>query len=303
MMCRHNKFLSILGCFAALITFTCVGSNAANWNTKSTTQYLDGSSLGLKAPSGSGWDKHMAYAKGRKKHNFTLLSDAKKARRGEKYQRIELRSGDCFPSGGSWNDCEMDRERFEFSSRPRLKPTQKHCFSYSLMLSSDFTDVHPTNTDLGQVHQVGGPKGTAGGLKSFPPLIQISAKKGKLLFKWHKLTGSSSNVVDTTVERYLADLSDMKSKWTDISFCLDFEAKRMDGWIDGKKTFEINESPINFVPEEIYFKYGIYRSFISRYKSISGDLPTQIVFYDEVRRGSSIESVDFNLNPKLKPVD
>jgi hypothetical protein len=32
-------------------------------------------------------------------------------------------------------------------------------------------------------------------------------------------------------------------------------------------------------------------------------MPTQIVFYDEVRRGNSIEKVDININPKLKPVD
>ena len=50
------------------------------------------------------------------------------ARMGSKYQRFELTSSsyqlskvDCFPMDG-WNDCENDRERFEFSSRPRLKP-------------------------------------------------------------------------------------------------------------------------------------------------------------------------------------
>ena len=32
-------------------------------------------------------------------------------------------------------------------------------------------------------------------------------------------------------------------------------------------------------------------------------MPTQIVFYDEVRRGKSIKKVDININPKLKPVD
>jgi hypothetical protein len=302
-MCRHNKFLSILGCFTALFAFASVGTHAANWNTKGTSLYSDGGNAALTAPSESGYSKHIAYAKGHKKHNFTLLSDPKKARRGEKYQRVELRPGDCFPSGGSWNDCEMDRERFEFSSHPRLKPSGKQCFAYSLMLSPDFQSVHPTNTDLGQVHQIGGPKGTAGGLKSFPPLIQIGAKGGRLVFKWHKLTGSASNVVDSTVERHLANLDDMKSKWTDISFCLDIDGKRIDGWVNGKKAFEINESPINFVPKEIYFKYGIYRSFISRYKASKGKLPTQVVFYDEIRRGTSIEKVDFTLNPKLKPVD
>jgi len=35
----------------------------------------------------------------------------------------------------------------------------------------------------------------------------------------------------------------------------------------------------------------------------NGKMPTQIVFYDEIRRGNSIEKVDINLNPKLKPVD
>ena len=45
-------------------------------------------------------------------------------------------------------------------------------------------------------------------------------------------------------------------------------------------------------------------SFISRYKSRNnGTIPTQIVFYDEVRRGNSIKKVDVNINPKLKPVD
>jgi len=32
-------------------------------------------------------------------------------------------------------------------------------------------------------------------------------------------------------------------------------------------------------------------------------IPTQIVYYDEVRRGNSIKKVDININPKLKPVD
>jgi hypothetical protein len=32
-------------------------------------------------------------------------------------------------------------------------------------------------------------------------------------------------------------------------------------------------------------------------------MPTQIVYYDEVRRGSSIDEVDFNINPNLEIVD
>jgi hypothetical protein len=54
------------------------------------------------------------------------------------------------------------------------------------------------------------------------------------------------------------------------------------------------------LPEAIYFKYGIYRSFGSKH---TGSAPTQIVYYDEIRRGSSIEEVDFNINPNLKAID
>jgi hypothetical protein len=48
------------------------------------------------------------------------------------------------------------------------------------MLPKDFIDTYPTNTSLGQVHQYGGPTGTADGLASFPPLIQIDARQGYL---------------------------------------------------------------------------------------------------------------------------
>ena len=56
----------------------------------------------------------------------------------------------------------------------------------------------------------------------------------------------------------------------------------MDVWVNGNKKVEILQSPINFTPASIYFKYGIYRSFISRYKNLKGKIPTQIVFYDEI---------------------
>ena len=267
--------------------------------------YFDDDRFGLNAPSHSGYKKHTFYnGPSAKKYSFKYIKKISKARAGKAYQRFELRDGDCFvPVDGGWNDCEMNRERFEFSSRPRQKPNGKQCYSYSIKLDKNFKSVNPTNTDLGQVHQKGGPKGTAGGLKSFPPLIQIGAKNNDLYFGWHKLTGNENNVIDKRIDYKLAKISDMKEVWTDISFCLDFYNKRMDAWINGKKKVEINQSPLNFIPDKIYFKYGIYRSFVSRYKNIHGKIPTQIVFYDEVRRGTSIKEVDRSINPKLKPVD
>ena len=291
-----------------IITFLAlffIKGSASLTNAGSTTEsFHKENMIALTAPEQSGYKNHFTFGQGQQNYNFSLLNDALEARLGKKYQRFELRDGDCFPMDG-WNDCENDRERFEFSSRPRQKPEGKQCYFYSIKLSPEFIDLHPTNTDLGQVHQRGGPEGRAGGLKSFPPLIQIGAKKGKLVFKWHRLSGDPNNVKDVTVDKTLAYLKDMKSKWTDISFCLDYEGSKIEAWVNGRKKFRINENPIYFIPEDTYFKYGIYGSFISKYKKMkkTNALPTQVVFYDEIRRGNSIEQVDINRNKNLKPID
>ena len=258
--------------------------------------------FGLKTKK-SGFKFHLNFMD-HKDHNFQYIKDKTKARAGKYFQRFALRDGDCF-GDDSWSDCDTDRERVEFSTRPRQAPKGKQCYGYSLMLSKDFVDTQPTNTTLGQVHQHGGPTGKAEGLASFPPLIQIDARYGHLFFNWHELSGSATNVKDESRYHKLKPLKDMKGVWTDISFCLDFKNKRIDAWVDGIKKVEILKSPIFFKPEGIYFKHGIYRSFISKYKKFHNvkKMPTQIVFYDEVRRGKSIKKVDININPKLKPVE
>ena len=257
----------------------------------------------LKTSSISGFTHHTNHMD-HNDYNFQYIKDKTKARAGKYFQRFELRDGDCF-GDDNWSDCENNRERVEFSAEPQQRPVKKQCYGYSLMLSKEFIDTHPTNTSLGQIQQKGGPTGTAEGLASFPPLIQIDAFLGGLHLNWHVLSGSKTNVIDRGYHYELKRLRNMKEVWTDISFCLDFENKRMDVWVDGVQKVKILKSPINFVPEEIYFKHGIYRSFISKYKERKkkNKMPTQVVFYDEIRRGNSIEEVDININPKLKPVD
>ena len=282
-------------------------SKACSFNCGSVSS--DKYSIIIKPPAHTGFKKHSFPNGPVKKHSFSYIKDASNARAGKAFQRFELRDGDCFPDrSGRWNDCKMNRERFEFHSKPRQKPIGKQCYGYSIKLDKNFRSLNPTNTDIGQVHQQGGPKGTAKGLKSFPPIIQIGAKYNVVYLGWHKLSGDPKKVIAKRIDHSLAKISDMRNVWTDISFCLDFKNKRIDAWVNGKKKVEILQSPIRFKPEKIYFKYGIYRSFISRFKDKilkdpNGKMPTQIVYYDEIRRGNSIEEVDMNLNPNLKIVD
>tara|TARA_B100000963_G_scaffold3317_2_gene2528 strand:+ start:3196 stop:4071 length:876 start_codon:yes stop_codon:yes gene_type:complete len=251
--------------------------------------------------SNSGFKFHKNYMS-QNKYNFSYIEDNLKSRSGNYYQRFELRNGDCF-GDENWSDCDNDRQRIELSSKPNQPISGKQCYGYSIKLSNSFTDIRKVSTTLGQIHQKGGPSGKANSLSSFPPLIQIDARKGKLYLNWHKLSGSSKNVKDESKYYKLKTLKSMKGVWTDISICLDFKNKRIDAWVDGDNVVKILKSPIFFEPDSIYFKHGIYQSFISNYTSFKGETPTQIVYYDEVRRGNSIEEVDKNINPDLKFVD
>jgi len=269
------------------------------------TSSMSSDGLTMTASRNSGYGLHSNFM-GQNKKNFQLITNSNKARRGEKYQRFEVADGDCFPSDG-WNDCETDRERVEFSASPLQKPTGNQCFAFSIMLDESFQSVSPTNTSLGQIHQEGGPKGHTGGFQSNPPIIQFDAIYDYYEMKWHALSGSATNVKDEAFTYKLISIDDMKGKWTDISFCLDFANSKISTWVNGNKKVDIDKAPINakFIPSAIYFKHGIYRSFLSKYKYSHGTdvMPTQIVYYDEVRRGSTINEVDFNINPSLEIVD
>ncbi len=251
--------------------------------------------------SNSGFISHKNFMN-QNDYNFNYIKDNSKARAGDYFQKFELRDGDCF-GDDNWSDCDNDRQRIELSSEPNQAVSGKQCYGYSIKLSNSFTDIKKVSTTLGQIHQKGGPSGKANSLPSFPPLIQIDARKGNLYLNWHKLSGSRNNVNDESKYYKLKSLKSMKGVWTDISVCLDFKNGGIDAWVDGENKIKILEPPIFFEPKSIYFKHGIYQSFISAYKSIKGETPTQIVYYDEVRRGHSVEEVDININPNLKFVD
>lgn len=159
-----------------------VSAWARNWNK---TEIIPGAN--------SGFNKFKQHGSKWKDYNYSSLENSVEARSGEKYQRIELRGGDCFPVKG-WNDCKTDRNRVEFSLYPKLEATGNQCFSVSLKLDPSFKAVYPTSTSLAQIHQVGGPSGSYLGFASFPPILMIKANRKKLQFEWHQLFGDKKNV-------------------------------------------------------------------------------------------------------------
>lgn len=229
------------------------------------------------------------------KYGYAIVRNI--ARAGKRAQRFEVRAGDCGWDKG-WSDCDSDRERSEISIKKRWRYGVNKWIGFSVYLPANFTTSNKVNTTVGQIHTSGGPVGIAGGHKSLPPLMQMEMKGNDYRLCVHMLSGSSTNVNDKCRYIPLAKISKMRGRWTDIMIHFDTSkgTELLEVFLNGNKKATIS-GWITFRPKEYYFKYGIYRSFVSRHR---GPMPTQILYIDEVRMGKSAAKVQVN---KARPVD
>lgn len=228
-------------------------------------------------------------------YGYRIVEDPVRA--GQESQRFEVRPGDCGADPG-WSDCDNDRERSEIALNDRWSYGTDRWIGFSVYLPVDFQTSKLVNTTVGQIHQRGGPSGTAGGLPSFPPLLQLEMKGDAYAANVHLLSGSASDVRNDNRIFHLSDLTEMRGRWTDILIHFDTAGgrQRLEIFVNGAKKAELADW-IVFRPQEYYFKFGIYRSFVSRH---GGPMPVQILYFDEVKMGRS--RADAEIDP-ARPVD
>jgi len=259
-----------------------------------------------------------------KPYGWSKVEKPDPVRLGQYGQRFELRSGDCGSSGG-WNDCSTDRERSEMSSHRKFHMGDEVWIAWSVFFPKNYWSSDDFNTCVGQIHQSGGFNGIAGGFESHPPLIQMETKEGYLSVMYHELSGEASNIEDRGLVTELVPLETLKGRWTDVMLHVKFSNQDgfLEVYLNGKKKYDIRKDAnllvkhhdklkqlkketnfIIFEPKDFFFKYGIYRSFISRYTNKTGaGVPTQVLYYDEVRVGNSRADVDLNGSQPPPPVD
>lgn len=230
-------------------------------------------------------------------HGYSIVRD--RVRAGLEAQRFEVRPGDC-GRDRVWSDCETDRERSEISLGQRWQYGQNMWIGFSVFLPSDFQTSNRVRTTVGQIHQWGGnrPSGTANGLPSFPPLMQLEMLGNNYSLRVHILTGQADNVRNDVRDFHLISINEMRGRWTDVAINFDTsgDSQALEVYINGERRARI-EDWIVFHPEYYYFKYGIYRSFVSQHGS---PMPAQVLLVDEVRMGGQFEAVQVN---ELRPVD
>lgn len=192
-------------------------------------------------------------------------------------ERFEVRPGDCFSNSG-WNDCVQDRERSELSERyKRTGAGSEYWYGWSIHIPEDYPIVYPTKACLGQFHQHEGkviwmfqnhdgglyldPQIVGGSHKNYFPLIEGDQFRGQ----WHRV--------------------EVHVLWTrgDNGF---FRV-----YVNGEQ--KVNYRGQTMTAQKVYFKYGVYRSFVSRYRNANNvtEVPAQIVYYANVRRSSAREGL------------
>ncbi|WP_299146861.1 heparin lyase I family protein [uncultured Tateyamaria sp.] len=219
-------------------------------------------------------------------HGFIKVRE--RTRLGKRAQRFEVRAGDCGWDDG-WSDCDNDRERSELYVAKDWKHGTDQWIGFSIYLPADFKTSSRVRTTVGQVKMKGGPTGFAGGFPSEPGVFQMEMKGNRYFLRVHVLSGPFDNVRNDIKDYNLASIDELRGKWTD--FAVRVNTRTAPGTIEvfkngqGVARHAFNQ---NYAPKAYYFKYGVYRSFVSENRA---PMPTQVVYFDEVRLGRSYDKV------------
>ncbi len=212
--------------------------------------------------------------------NVVTGTDGVPARFGESALRFEVRPGDC-GRDDSWSDCENDRERHELAGYDR-RDTQGETvwYAYSIYIPEGTSHVAPTRTTLGQFHEFGGNVNFAMDLMAAGYTVDYK------LGGW----GAGSQTIIPTEE--------LHGRWHDIlvrATWSDTPDGSFEIWVNREHVYELSGRTMrNGSSNGMFFKFGIYRSFLSRYQNLNGGeaVPTQVVYYDEIHSGATAARAD-----------
>ena len=203
--------------------------------------------------------------------DYQVIPDPTSTAPSKMIEKFLVKDGDCGKTA-TWNDCEMDRERSELSEKERTnKEGSVIWYGWSLYFPKDYPQIYPTKVALGQFHQ-----------DDSSPLWMFQQNDEGYFLEGNFL--SPKKVYELVKDKNL------REKWHKIEIEIKWSAKA-DGylklWVNGEPKVDY-KGPTK-QSHEVYFKYGLYRSFLNRYKSAKKvkSIPEQYVYYANVKRALS----------------
>jgi len=192
-------------------------------------------------------------------------------------ERFEVRPDDC-ETGPGWSDCANDRERSELTERGARNPEgSEWWYGWSLYVPADTPNIYPTKTAFGQFHQEG-----------LRPVWMFQNKDGGYHLD-DQVAGQTTRYIP------LIEEADLRGRWHRIEVHAKW-SRGADGvfqvWVNGTQKVD-HHGPTMSAPL-VFFKYGVYRSFLSRYKEAKGTdaVPAQTAYYANVRRAATREGLN-----------
>ena len=213
----------------------------------------------------------------KKPHSYTRVAFSD----GTKAERFTLKAGDCVRS---INDCRDDRERVEFSARNTgIGPGDTVWYAWSVYVPKDFPRLRQSpkapNYTFGQIHQRD---------NSGQELLFNYFYDGFFAVLKNPTTQDDDPMKPSggKIDTRLLSQDAMRGRWTGIKINAKW-SRGADGfatvWVNGRKAWSY-KGPTTNSNGELYFKYGLYRSFVSR---CGGPCPDATVYYTNVRQGRS----------------
>jgi len=213
-------------------------------------------------------------------HGFKIISGPPTLiREGRRAMMFDVRPGDC-----GREDCREDRERVERQDRRGTRPGNSHWYAWSVRLAGDFPYIRPTNTTLGQFKQE--PQGCE--------VAGVGIENNRLLF-YNKLCTASGETVYMIDQPFMA-LPAARGRWVDFLVHSNWSSGAdgfLDFYVNGRRVASHRGRVSYNMRDRVDFRFGVYRSFVSRYMSATGGpVPRQVAIYDNVRRGPTRASVE-----------
>ena len=209
-------------------------------------------------------------------HGYRAVEDPTGTAPTRVVEVFEVRPGDCEDSPG-WSDCENDRERSELKESDKDNyPGDEYWYGWSVYFPTDYENVFPTKTALGQFHQD----------EAHPVWMFQNSNGGYHL----------DDQVPSRSRRYheLIEESELRGRWHRIEVHAKW-ATTEDGffrvWVNGEN--EVDYEGRTMTDRAVYFKYGVYRTFVSRYRDANGGdaVPAQIAYFANVKRAQDREGL------------
>lgn len=113
----------------------------------------------------------------------------------------------------------------------------------------------------------------------------------------YRFTNTATGWKDKCDKSRLMSLKDLRGRWTDITLNYNSDGSgELTLYLNGEaKAREVNF--VSFDADDVYVAYGIYRPQVAR---TSGTVPTQVIYVDEMRIGTSMKAVAIS---EVRPVD